>query len=73
MIGLHRNVSLVQAANCWLCIHVGGTAFTLGRWANGYGMRIEIGTEYARFRVRRPASIAADKRRRAAKFGRGGA
>lgn len=67
MLALHRNVSLMQAANCWLCLHIGSTALVVGRWPAGYGMRIEIATDYARFRVRLPISEAADKRRRARK------
>lgn len=49
---IKRNVVVAQAANCHLCIHIGGTAVYFGdRSGHGYGLRIEIMTPCVNFRI----------------------
>lgn len=51
-IEIDRNCSYVQAANCLLCIHVGGTAIFFGTGAGGFGARLELFTDGRKFRWR---------------------
>lgn len=48
-----KNVAYMQAANCRLVIHIGSIAFVFGDRAGGYATRIEIFTDFQRFRFRR--------------------
>lgn len=54
MFKIYKDTAYMQAANCWLCLHIGSTALVVGRWLGGYGMRIEIATPEQRFRIRMP-------------------
>ena len=54
MLSIYRDTEYMQAANCWLCLHIGTTAYVVGSWSQGYGLRIEIATPQQRFRVRWP-------------------
>lgn len=52
-IQIDRDCAYAQAANCLLCIHVGGTAIFIGGGAGGYGARLELFTPMRRFRFRK--------------------